>query len=87
MILMKLRDYLKEKHAASLGDMARHFDIPESAVHNMLEHWVRKGHATVDVGVTCGGGCSVGKSVGKSAGKSRDRCNGASVVYRWRRSS
>jgi DNA-binding IclR family transcriptional regulator len=62
MILLKLRDYLKEKHVASLSDVARHFDIPESAVQNMLEHWVQKGqvrvgHATADVGASCGSGC------------------------------
>jgi len=34
MILMKLRDYLKEKRVASLSDVARHFDIPESAVQH-----------------------------------------------------
>lgn len=74
MILMELRDYLKEKRAASLTDMARHFDIPESAMQSMLEHWVRKGCAVVDAGTPCSGGC----------GGCRSRCGGESMVYRWR---
>ncbi|MDR0770213.1 MAG: FeoC-like transcriptional regulator [Burkholderiales bacterium] len=74
MILIQLRDYLKEKHAASLTDVARHFDIPESATQDMLGHWVRKGCAVVDLGASCGGGCSGCKI----------RCDGAAMVYRWR---
>jgi hypothetical protein len=76
MMLMKLRDYLKEKHAASLSDVSRHFDIPESATQSMLEHWVRKGCAEVDTGVSCGGGC--GGCI------SKNRCDGTSMIYRWR---
>ncbi|MCL2871885.1 MAG: FeoC-like transcriptional regulator [Betaproteobacteria bacterium] len=78
MILMKLRDYLKEKRAVSLSDAARHFDIPESAIQSMLEHWVRKGCATVDVGASCGSGCS-------GCGVSKNRCG--AMVYRWRETS
>ncbi|MDR2173810.1 MAG: FeoC-like transcriptional regulator [Burkholderiales bacterium] len=73
---MKLRDYLKEKHAVSLTDVSRHFDIPESATQSMLEHWVRKGCVALDVGVSCGGGC------GGCA--SARRCDGNSMIYWWR---
>ncbi|MCL2298111.1 MAG: FeoC-like transcriptional regulator [Proteobacteria bacterium] len=91
MILMKLRDYLKEKHTASLSDVARHFDIPESAVQNMLEHWVQKGqvtvgYATVDAGASCSSGCG-GCSVGKSVEKNKTHCGASSMVYHWRNSS
>jgi hypothetical protein len=79
MILMELRDYLKEKRVASLSDMARRFDIPESAMQNMLEHWVRKGCAVINIGVSCRSGCG-----GCNIGKSESRCDGASIVYRWR---
>jgi len=77
MILIKLRDYLKEKRAVSLSDAARHFDIPESAIQNMLEHWVRKGCAAVEAAASCSSGCG-----GCSIAKNADRCG--SVVYRWR---
>jgi hypothetical protein len=73
MILIELRDYLKEKHAATLSDVARHFDIPESATQSMLEHWVRKGCAMVDAGASCRSGC----------GGCKIHCDGASMVYRW----
>ncbi|MDR2710891.1 MAG: FeoC-like transcriptional regulator [Burkholderiales bacterium] len=86
MILMKLRDYLQEKRAAGLTDVAWHFDIPESAAQSMLEHWVRKGCVAVDVGASCSsgcGGCNLGKSVGKNS-QNKNGCGGAPMIYRWR---
>ncbi|MDR0246778.1 MAG: FeoC-like transcriptional regulator [Burkholderiales bacterium] len=79
MILMELRDYLKEKNTASLSNAARHFDIPESAIQSMLEHWVRKGCAVIDTGVSCNSDCS-----GCNVGKNKNRCDSASMICRWR---
>ncbi len=43
MILSDIRDYVKDQKQASLKDISIHFDIPESAAEEMVEHWIRKG--------------------------------------------
>ncbi|MDR1530486.1 MAG: FeoC-like transcriptional regulator [Burkholderiales bacterium] len=83
MILLELRDYLKEKQQASLTDLARHFDMPLSAVQPMLAHWVRKGCVIEQKPIapivsvsTCGGG---------SCGGCGRRCDDTpAIIYRWK---
>ncbi|ACL99981.1 FeoC-like transcriptional regulator [Cereibacter sphaeroides] len=45
MLLIAVRDYLRERHQASLGDLAHRFRCDPSAMRGMVEHWVGKGKA------------------------------------------
>lgn len=79
MMLMDVRDYLQRNQQATLSDMALHFDVPEGAMQDMVEQWVRKGRViiTQDAESCSSGGCSgcheggCGSSIGKT-------------LYRWR---
>ncbi len=72
MILSEVRDYLRERRQASLGDIALHFDSDPEAVRGMLEVWVRKGKVERSTLMpACGSGCN--------------KCDVASTeIYRWR---
>lgn len=43
MLITSIRDYVQLKGRASLQDIARHFRLPESAVTQMLDFWIKKG--------------------------------------------
>ena len=76
MLLLKIRDHLQLMGSATLTDLARHFDVPESAMQGMMEQWIRKGKVNViEVPLDCGsGGC---------AGCSQGSCNGNFIKYVW----
>lgn len=62
MLLIELKNYLQQHQQASLHDVALHFQIPEGAVYDMLDHWVRKGYVEIKSNTVCScggcGGCS-----------------------------
>lgn len=84
MILLELRDYLKEKRTATLTDLARHFDIPESAVQPMVAYWIRKGCVAEQIPVVTSSlsACGSGSCSGCTS-----RCDTPSVIYRWKASA
>lgn len=43
MLITAIRDYLHTIGQASLQDLARHFQVQESAMEQMLAFWLRKG--------------------------------------------
>jgi len=58
MILADIRDYLKQRGACTLSDIALHFDADADAVRGMLAVWIKKGKveyraATASCGSTC----------------------------------
>lgn len=59
MIVIQVRDYLKEKGQASLRDMALTFNMEQEALRPILEQWISKGKVEkLPQGTKCGGGCS-----------------------------
>lgn len=42
MILSEIRDYIKQRHQASLEDIINHFDIDEDTARAMLNVWINK---------------------------------------------
>jgi len=71
MILSEVRDYLRERGQATLGDIALHFDSDPQAVRGMLDVWVRKGRVERDTLMpACGSSCN--------------KCDEAATeIYRW----
>ena len=58
MILLDIRDYLKNAGSAPVRDIALHFKLSEYDTKSMLEHWVKKGYAKkLPAGSLCQGGC------------------------------
>lgn len=43
MILSQIKQYLRERRAATLEELARHFQTEPATMRDMLEHWIRKG--------------------------------------------
>lgn len=43
MLIIAIRDYLVSKGQANLQDLARHFQVQESAMEQMLTFWLQKG--------------------------------------------
>lgn len=43
MLMISIRDYVKLKGQVDLQNIARHFCLPESAVAQMLNFWIKKG--------------------------------------------
>lgn len=79
MMLMEVKDYLQRNHQATLADMALHFDVPESAMQDMVEQWIRKGRVIIaDDTASCSSGCSgcheggCGSHVGKTTYRWQD---------------
>jgi len=68
MLLIEIRDYLRARTGVSLGELCRHFRLPESAMQGMLEQWVRKGRV-VKLTASCASHCG--------------QCVGESEWYRW----
>jgi len=42
-ILTEVRDYLKQRHRASLDDLCNHFDSSPDAMRGMLDQWITRG--------------------------------------------
>lgn len=59
-MLTEIRDYLAERSAASLTEMANRFRADPEALRPMLDHWIRKGKVRRSDGGRCGGcvGCA-----------------------------
>lgn len=58
MILSELRNYLQDKHRASLNDLVLHFDVDANALRGMLGKWIGKGKVRLtSAGSNCGTGC------------------------------
>lgn len=70
MLLMDIRDFLQARQGASLGELCRHFRLPESAMQGMLEQWMRKGRV-VRMRAPCASQCG--------------QCVAESEWYRWQR--
>jgi hypothetical protein len=78
MILTEIKQYLIARQAATLSDMAIHFDTTPEAMRDMLQIWVQKG--TVKITSTHGeNGC--GRGCGRDCGTCADT---ATEVCRWR---
>lgn len=76
MLLLDIRDHLQLVGTATLTDLARRFDVPESAMKGMMEQWIRKGKVKmIEIPMDCGsGGC---------AGCSQGNCNENLTKYVW----
>lgn len=65
MILIKIKKYIDEQKEVTLPHLAAHFQMPESVIEMMTDHWIQKG-AIEKITVTCEsfnnnsecGGCS-----------------------------
>ncbi|UNM95645.1 FeoC-like transcriptional regulator [Ignatzschineria rhizosphaerae] len=42
MILLNIRDYILKQQEITLIELASHFQIPESAIKKMADHWLQK---------------------------------------------
>ncbi|MBO4643687.1 MAG: FeoC-like transcriptional regulator [Alphaproteobacteria bacterium] len=58
MILLEIKEYLKEQKRASLKDVATKFDLTEDVAKEMLAHWERKGKIAQAEKAPCGKKCS-----------------------------
>ena len=58
MLLSHIKQYLRERQAATLEELALHFDTDQEAMRGMLDHWIRKGHARKQMETVCCKGCS-----------------------------
>ncbi len=59
MILSDIRRYLIARPAASLSDIAMHFDSTPDAIRGMLDIWVRKGKVKKNLlNQNCSSGCN-----------------------------
>jgi len=60
MILSEIKHYLLARHAATLSDLAIHFDTSPEVMRDMLHLWVQKGKVAITPtrkGNGCGRGC------------------------------
>lgn len=65
MILLDIKNYIIQQKEVTLPQLAMHFQMPESAIENMMEIWVQK-NIIEKLTLTCGtfsdnsdcGGCS-----------------------------
>ena len=49
MLIMQLKNYVKTHRQASLGELSREFNLPESAIEAMMQPWIKKGIITKSV--------------------------------------
>lgn len=76
MLLLKIRDYVQLVGSVTLTDLARHFDVQESAMQGMMEQWVRKGQVlVVDNDISCG--------TGSCGGCTQPGCSSSAIKYVW----
>ncbi|MEJ2611674.1 MAG: FeoC-like transcriptional regulator [Candidatus Thiodiazotropha sp.] len=58
-MLSAIRNYLQQRGAATLMDIALHLDAQPDAVRGMLQQWVRKGRVEMrKTEVACGSTCT-----------------------------
>jgi hypothetical protein len=63
MILSEIKDYFKERSAASLSDLSIRFNVEPEAMRGMLDQWIKKGRVRkVDHACSCSNCCSNCKS-------------------------
>lgn len=53
MILLDIKNYIIQQQEVTLPQLAMHFQMPESAIENMVEIWVQK-KAIEKLTLTCG---------------------------------
>ena len=58
MILIDLKNTIRDHRAVSLGDLMRRYDMDAEALKPMVEHWVRKGKVEVHPSACTDKGCS-----------------------------
>ena len=42
MLLLKIRNYILKQQEVTLTELASHFQMPESAIEKMADHWLQK---------------------------------------------
>lgn len=42
MLLLKIRDYILKQQEVTLTELASYFQMPESAIEKMADHWLQK---------------------------------------------
>ncbi|WP_434777582.1 FeoC-like transcriptional regulator [Neisseria sp. Ec49-e6-T10] len=47
MLLLQIKDYIEANHEVSLSHLAKHFNIPVSAMQDMVYQWVKKGKVAI----------------------------------------
>jgi hypothetical protein len=58
-MLAAVRNYLRQRGQATLGDIALHFDVSPEVARQMLEIWIRKGKVRrTSATPSCGTSCS-----------------------------
>ncbi|WP_084205680.1 FeoC-like transcriptional regulator [Thiomicrorhabdus chilensis] len=61
MILLQLKQYIRQHHEVSLEDIQNHFDLSEEAVHGLMAPLIRQGHIQMIESPQCSSGrCSTG---------------------------
>ncbi len=55
MTLIDLKNFLRDHHQVTLGEIATHFSADRELVHSMLEVWQRKGKVTATQAAKCRG--------------------------------
>ena len=59
MILLEIKQYIKQHHQVTLSDIKNHFDVSEEAAKGMLSLLVKQGHVqTLDAHGCASGQCS-----------------------------
>ena len=43
MLLIQIKEYILRRQEVTLLELAAHFNMPESAIEKMTDHWVQKG--------------------------------------------
>ncbi len=75
-MLLKVKDHLQLVGAATLTDLARKFDVPESVMQGMMEQWIRKGRVLMkNEGITC--------DSGSCGGCTQSGCAANYIKYYW----
>ncbi|MDD5273118.1 MAG: FeoC-like transcriptional regulator [Methylovulum sp.] len=58
MMILDLREFLKQQHRVALQDLVNHFGIDPDALRGMLGKWISKGHVRkLSLEANCGGSC------------------------------
>ncbi len=68
-MLGEIRDYLKQRDAASLHEISVHFDISADTAKLALSYWINKGKVEI-INSTCDATCN--------------GCSGNDPFYRWK---
>jgi hypothetical protein len=65
-ILQDIKQYIKQRGEAELGDIALHFDLEPEALQGMLDFWIRKGRIQHRfVASECAGSCDCAVAEGR----------------------